>query len=1067
MSDFSETMTQAGFLPDVVRRRAAETPDRLAYVFLTGALAEQQRLTYGALQQRVDVLSAHLCKMADAGDRALLLYPPGLDFIAAFLACLDAGVIAVPAPVPRRRARERLDALAGDAQPRLILTTGSVAESARGAFLSDLPWMATDVPLPGDGQRHHRAQEIAFLQYTSGSTGAPRGVVITHQNLAHNSTAMGEVFGISERDVILGWLPHYHDMGLVGNLLQPLVAGIPGYLMSPADVMRRPRTWLEAMARFGATISGGPNFIYDVCVRKVVPDSELDLSRWRVAFNGAEPVRARTLDRFSEVFADCGFRRTCFCPCYGLAETTLIASGIQAGAGPRIAEVSQEGLEAHRAHADASAQAVRLVSCGRPLLPVSVIDPETSKEVAPGRIGEIWLSGASIAQGYWNRDDETEAVFKAVSADGSFGPALRTGDLGFMRDGELYVTGRLKDLIIIRGRNIYPHDIEWACAKSHPACHPDGSAAFSVEVDGEERLVVLQEINREVLRDLDAEAVFAAMRQVLAEDFELQPHAIVLLPTRHLPKTSSGKIRRRTCRSLFLEGRLEPVAKEGEGQMAQTPTESSLLREVCQIVAGVLQRPVVRADLRLSQLGLDSLGIFELGNQIESRFGVEIPMDERLLDMTIDELAGLLGEKPVKGVRAPDVVEPLPASDRDLFAKCQGDGGYFGRYRKMGDRYYTQPVLEGAPGPEMAFQGRRMIVWSINNYLGLCEDPRVLDIARTTLEAVGTWSPMGSRMLTGNTERHMALEARLAAYLKKEAAIVFNYGYMGVMGTMAALVGHTDQVIIDSLSHACIVDGAHVAVRGRPFRVFRHNDMNSLEDQLKAASRNRRGGILIVTEGVYGMTGDVAPLPEIIALKKQYDARLFVDDAHGFGVMGASGAGLGEHQGCQDGVDLYFGTFAKSFVGIGGVTAGNAPVIDYIRYNARPSIFAKSLPLIYVETANRCLDIIEAEPQRRERVWAVARSLQEGLRARGFDLGNTQSVITPVYIDAGSEDTALEVMRFMRERQGIFLSAVTYPVVPRGTVLLRMTPTAAHTDEHVALTLKAFEQLKAHLEMQK
>ncbi|NBC15805.1 MAG: aminotransferase class I/II-fold pyridoxal phosphate-dependent enzyme, partial [Bacteroidetes bacterium] len=319
--------------------------------------------------------------------------------------------------------------------------------------------------------------------------------------------------------------------------------------------------------------------------------------------------------------------------------------------------------------------------------------------------------------------------------------------------------------------------------------------------------------------------------------------------------------------------------------------------------------------------------------------------------------------------------------------------------------------------------------------------------------------------MTGTTERHLDLERNLARYLDKEAAIVWNYGYMGVMGTIAALVDGPDTIIIDSLSHACIVDGARVASTGKPFRVYRHNDMDSLEEQLQAAQKRRRGGILIVTEGVFGMTGDLAPLPEICELKERYGARLFVDDAHGLGVMGPSGAGTAEHQGVQDRLDLYFGTFAKSFAAIGGVTAGEERVIDYIRYNARTNIFAKSLPLVYVEAVDAALEVIDSEPERREQVWHIARRLQQGLSDLGFNIGSTASPITPVYLPADDEATVLRAIRMLRDELGIFASAVTYPVVPRGVMLFRLTSTAAHTDDDVDRTIEAFRLLRDRLHL--
>ncbi len=399
----------------------------------------------------------------------------------------------------------------------------------------------------------------------------------------------------------------------------------------------------------------------------------------------------------------------------------------------------------------------------------------------------------------------------------------------------------------------------------------------------------------------------------------------------------------------------------------------------------------------------------------------------------------------------------------DLFDKCKTDGGSFGKFRVAGDNYFTQPMLEGLPGPHMRFQGKPVIVWAINNYLGLAGNPEIKAAAASALERWGTFSPMGSRMLTGNTEEHVALEKKLARFLQKPAAVVFNYGYLGVIGSITALVDKNDVVVMDKLSHASIVDGTLLASFGRRFRPFQHNDMNDLEAQLQGANRDRKGGILIVCEGVYGMRGDLADLPAMCDLAERYGARLFVDDAHGFGIMGAHGRGCGEHYGVQDRIDLYFGTFAKTFAAIGGVTAGEREPVEYIRYNARTNVFAKSLPLLYVETLSATIDVIERRPDLRERVWALAKRLQDGLVELGYDVGDTQTPITPVYVPAGSEQTAMEMIRILREDYGVFVSGVTYPVVPLGVVLFRMIPTASHSEEDVEVTLRAFRELRDRL----
>ena len=401
----------------------------------------------------------------------------------------------------------------------------------------------------------------------------------------------------------------------------------------------------------------------------------------------------------------------------------------------------------------------------------------------------------------------------------------------------------------------------------------------------------------------------------------------------------------------------------------------------------------------------------------------------------------------------------------DLFGKCRSNGGYFGELRVRNDRYFSRPMLDGLPGPRMIFEGKEVVMWAVNNYLDLAGNLEILKIAAKSLETHATSTPMGSRLLTGNTKRHRELEQKLAKFIGKQSAVVFNYGYMGVLGTISALIGADDEVIIDKLSHASMVDAAILASAGRRFRVFRHNDMGSLEQQLKSSSKHRKGGILIVTEGVYGMRGDLAKVDAICELKEKYGARLFIDDAHGFGVIGPGGKGIGEHFGVQDKVDLYFGTFAKAFAAIGGVTAGDEDVVEYVRYNARTNVFAKSLPMVYVDVIEATLGMVEDGEARRERMWEVARRLQKGFVDLGFDIGDTQSPITPVYVPAGDMPTGMAMIKMLREDYGVFVSGVMHPVVPQGVVLFRMIPTAAHTEQDVDQTLAAFKEMRDRLKL--
>ena len=551
-------------IPELLVSRAASAPGQTAFRFLADSqAAAASSLTYGELHTKAGAIAAQL---RDAGivegDRVLLLFPPGLAFIAAFFGTLCAGAAAVPAypPHPARMAvtLPRLEAIAADARPAAVLSTNSIRDAAVGASsrLAALRWMATDTlaeSSAGDISWRIGADSLALVQYTSGSTASPKGVLLSHRNLLANSAIIHVAFGHSAQSRGVIWLPPYHDMGLIGGVLQPVFGGFPVTLISPASFLMRPLRWLETIAREGATTSGGPNFAFDLCVRKSTPEqrAQLDLSRWSVAFIGAEPVRPSTLENFAAAFAPAGFRAAAFQPCYGLAESTLYVTGGMRPAGPTTV---QQGLSP----GESEEKMRTLVGCGKAAAgaEVRIVDPERATGCADGEIGEIWVCGESVARGYFGRDEETAHVFGARLADGGDGPFLRTGDLGFLRSGELFLTGRLKNLIIIAGRNHSAEDIEQTVENAHPALRPGCSAAFPAELEGEERLVVAAELDQRHPSAPPAELV-ETIRRAVAERHDVRAHAVVLLRAADLPRTTSGKVQRHLCRERFLAGTLK------------------------------------------------------------------------------------------------------------------------------------------------------------------------------------------------------------------------------------------------------------------------------------------------------------------------------------------------------------------------------------------------------------------------------------------------------------------------------------------------------------------------------
>ncbi len=589
-SDISDIASKSSSLTSLVRFRAQSKPTQPAFTFLIDGENETVCLTYAQLDRKARAIAAQLQKLCVVGERALILYPPGLDYIETFFGCLYAGVVAVPAYPPRSiRGLPRIAAIARDAQATLVLAAEATRIKTQAVWQQiddskDIPWLATDAVSPAlaeDWQEIDLPHDpLALLQYTSGSTSLPKGVMLTQGNLLHNLSVISTSFQTNAQSQGVIWLPPYHDMGLIGGILQPIYAGFPVTLMSPVAFLQRPLRWLQAISEWKATISGGPNFAYELCIHRTTPEQrlELDLSHWEVAFNGAEPIQAETLDRFAEAFTPSGFRRAAFYPCYGLAEGTLIVTGGHRTESPIAQTFQKAALRQNRAiSAVNGADSQTLVSCGRtlPTQKVVIVDPETLIPCRADQIGEIWITGNSVAQGYWNQPEQTELTFQAHLADQSGATYLRTGDLGFLQNNELFVTGRLKNLIIIRGRNYYPQDIEWTVDQSHPSLQSGNSAAFSVKAMGEERLVIVREIDRHDRSPVLLDQIIAAIRRAVVEHHDLEVYAVMLVKFGSLPKTSSGKIQHFACQEAFLTQRLSIIHQSLRSCSGQQSISSS------------------------------------------------------------------------------------------------------------------------------------------------------------------------------------------------------------------------------------------------------------------------------------------------------------------------------------------------------------------------------------------------------------------------------------------------------------------------------------------------------------
>ncbi|MBD2166644.1 amino acid adenylation domain-containing protein [Calothrix membranacea FACHB-236] len=674
VNDLEEKICKYSTVIELLRYRSIEQANSEAFTFLQDGETQAATLTYQDLDRQSRAIASQLQTLGLSGERALLLYPPGIDYLPAFFGCLYAGVVAVPAYPPRnQRNTPRILAILKDAQTAVILTTTAILDQLKSLLadkfdIDNIHWLTTDNLTPGIEEAWQESciniDTLAFLQYTSGSTGTPKGVMLTHGNLLHNAEVTRQYMEHTSSSKFVTWLPVYHDMGLIGGVLQPLYGGFSCIMMPPAAFLQRPYRWLQAISHHKGTTSGAPNFAYELCIEKITPEqrSTLDLSSWSIAFNGAEPIRYETLERFAATFAECGFRPEAFYPCYGMAEATLMVSGSVKSALVSSLSVQKSALERkHVIEAVANADnSITLVGCGRsvPQQQVVIANPETLTRCQDREVGEIWLSGPSVGKGYWHRHLETEETFNAFLQDSKEGPFLRTGDLGFLDNDEVFITGRAKDLIIIRGRNLYPQDIELTAERSHPSLRAGGNAAFCIEIENQEQLVVVQEL--EFRAKPNFEEVTDAIRQAVVEEHEVQVYGVVLIKPGTIPKTSSGKIQRRATKAEFLAGELQIINSsitesinfaETENNLqlnratilSLAPQESQLLLEsyLVEQVARVLKITPSQIDIKqpLSSLGLDSLRVFELKNRIESYLEVAVSVADFFEGLSIQGLA--------------------------------------------------------------------------------------------------------------------------------------------------------------------------------------------------------------------------------------------------------------------------------------------------------------------------------------------------------------------------------------------------------------------------------------------
>ncbi|QDV14161.1 Putative fatty-acid--CoA ligase fadD21 [Rosistilla oblonga] len=1077
---------------EILRYWTEQQPDAPAFYYTDGE-DDDAMLTYAQLWERVRALAGHLQQRGATGGRVLLLYPPGLEFVVGFFACHAAGATAVPAYPPRRnRKATRIHSISKDSGAGFALSIASVIEQIysnkdQAADLSAIEMIASDDPsnaaIDAWKMPTIAANDIAMLQYTSGSTGDPKGVMLTHGNLIANCEYIVHAFTPTRAGSGASWLPTYHDMGLVGGVLKPLFYGRPNVLMSPMAFLQKPVRWLQMISKYKVSISGGPNFAYQLCVEKVTPEeiATLDLSGWEVAFNGAEPVRPTTIDAFAEKFASAGFRRDAFLPCYGMAETTLIVTGGPKGQ-PVVSHFSADGLnnlQVKQVTADDD-DARALVGCGE-VIPgerVEIVDPDSFQLLEPAKIGEVWVQSPSVGKGYWNDDAKTRAVFGASTADGQ-GPFLRTGDLGFMHEGQLYVTGRLKDMIIVRGVNRYPQDIELTCEQASDVVQSGAVAAMAMDFMGREQLMIVAETVR--IRNHDWNAEIDRIRKAVTAEHELPPDAIYMVRAGSVPKTSSGKIQRHACLDMIRANELKIVGSwsrwesheplQGSTSHAQPKRPRLASEQVSPEIVSVVIREVkaiarerageLSEDTNIAiDLGLDSLERLEIAHSLEKIFGGRFP-DEALQEMeTIAEVALAIREhldcNPIDILAAASEQADLPLREVKpedyTFA-------LFPEYKRLKQTEQTL-MITGLPNPYFTvhegltrdttrIDGRDLISFASYNYLGMSGDPEVTRASTEAVERFGT-SVSASRLVSGNKTIHGELEREIADWVGVEASVVFVGGHSTNETTIGHLVGPGDLILHDALSHNSIIQGALLS--GARRRPFEHNDFEALDRALTEV-RGQYRRVLVVIEGVYSMDGDFPDLPKFVEIKQRHKCLLMVDEAHSIGTMGATGRGMAEHFGVDPkSVDIWMGTLSKSFGSCGGYIAGCAELVEYLQYTAPGFVYSVGLPPASTAAALASLRVLKAEPQRVARLKERSNQFVREAQAHGLNTG--QSCGTPVVpVITGNSLLALKLSHALFEA-GINVQPILYPAVEEAAARLRFFITSEHTEQQIHDTVE-------------
>ncbi|WP_454782658.1 thioester reductase domain-containing protein [Legionella sp. WA2022007384] len=779
-------------LVDLLEKKVEKNPNFPLYTFIHRKIKEHKNLTYRELAEQAKKIASVLQDITSPGDRVLLIYPPGLEFISAFFGCLYAGTIAVPSYPPSTKDwTEKSQRIIKNSGAHVVLTTIELMlhikklstkydDYSAVQFITTEDWVnRPDSWCAPSLTEHH----IAFLQYTSGSTGTPKGVMVSHGNLLHNLFVIEKANRLTEEDISVSWLPHYHDMGLIGGILQPVFSMIPVKLMSPLTFLQRPAIWLETITHYQATATVAPNFAYDLCTSKVTEEEKehLDLSSLQCAMSGAEPIRRATIERFIERFKSCGFSPEVFYPCYGLAESTLMITGGNRQQGISYQWIDKSSLDqgnvlsCDESHPDARS----LINCGQPIdsCYLAIVNPETLQECPERVVGEIWVAGKSVTLGYWQLAEETNHAFNAHLA-GKDHSYLRTGDLGYLDRGSLYVTGRLNDLVIIRGRNYYPHDLEDTIHVCHPQLQEYGCAIFSIEEEEHELLVIVQEIKKDVNK-LNSEEIIKTIRSNLLQTHGIDADIVVLVGRKSVPKTTSGKTQRLLCKKKYLQGDLEIISIDNIAKNAVDESVKTLHAEtvgIAQILQPIFNKEITVLDKekKLSEMGINSLKLGELHDALCKSVDEDLSIEFLLKDPNLGEIMDLFTGKTKEQ-------QPIDENPIDLVAE-------FNQYKTINTHITSMPkaipqhaLLTGATGFLGAYLLHELLThtdWQITCLVQASSREAGITRVIKNMEHYGVWNPVYHdriKIVLGNLEKHnLGLSKHDWYYLADTVDLIFH-----------------------------------------------------------------------------------------------------------------------------------------------------------------------------------------------------------------------------------------------------------------------------------------------------